>query len=70
MQAWDLDEEKLLTHVKQAQTISWQKTPLGEVKPKLRNIEILVSKVCERFNQSNNAEYLGMLNSLLGSLLR
>lgn len=70
MQEKESDEDKLAANIQQVQGISWQKTPLGEVKPKLRKIEQLVSKVCERYNQSKDGEFLAMLNSLLGSLLR
>lgn len=70
MQAWDEDDDQLTAKVKGTEGIVWQSTPLGEVKPLIRHISLLIVKVSLRFEQTKEINCLNMLNSLLGSLIK
>jgi hypothetical protein len=70
MQAWDEDDDQLTAKVKGTEGIVWQNTPLGEVKPLIRHISLLIVKVSLRYDQTKENNCLSMLNSLLGTLIK
>lgn len=70
MQAWEEDDDELSTKVKKTEAIVWQATPLGEVKSLLRQITLLIAKVCQRFQETKESRCLSMMNSLLGTIMK